>query len=54
MATIRLALAAADRDHTVNRDDAGLQRGIDVLPGDNAGCDPLDRPVVLTHGHHSI
>ena len=38
----QLALAAADRDHGVDRLDAGLQRGIDVLAEDHARGDALD------------
>ena len=34
----QFALATTDRDHRVNRLDAGLKRGIDVLAQDDAGA----------------
>jgi len=37
-----LALSAADRDHGVDRHDAGEERLGDGLPDDDAGGDPLD------------
>ncbi len=39
----QLALSAADRDHRVDRLDAGLHRLLDRLTSDDAGRDPLDR-----------
>ncbi len=38
----QLALAAADGDHRVDRLDAGLDRRVDRLPGDDAGGNTLD------------
>src|SRR2546429_3125169 len=38
----QLALAPAYRDHGVDRLDAGLDRAVDSLAGDNAWSDPLD------------
>src|SRR5262249_40467602 len=39
----QLALAAADRNHRVDRDNPGLDRAIHRLACDHAGGDPLDR-----------
>ncbi len=39
----QLSLAATDGDHRVNGLDAGLERRIDVLTGNHARRDPLDR-----------
>ena len=39
----QLALTAPDRDHRVDRFDAGLHRAVHSLAGDDAGGDPLDR-----------
>ena len=43
----QLALAAADRDHRVDRHDAGLHRLADRAPPDDAGGELLDR---IRHG----
>src|SRR5688572_6995068 len=39
----QLALAPTDRDHRIDRLDARLQRGIDVLAQDDARSDTLNR-----------
>ena len=39
----QLALAATDRDHRVDRLDAGLNRAVHALAGDDSGGDLLDR-----------
>src|SRR5690606_21487018 len=43
----QLALAAADRDHRVDRLDAGLQRLLHGLPRDDARCDDVDVATAL-------
>ena len=43
VANDQFALATANRDHRINRNDAGLNRSIHILAGDHARSNALNR-----------